>query len=226
MLHILIPDSARQNGHVNSGGVRVRRETGWKVERYPQTVVGAKNPVPDLRNGLVRAALDIALAEGIDGVTVDEVAARTGVQPELVLQSFGSHDGLMLALLDVVLARTLDAERDLRTPDSGRGQLGDMVAAEMEGLREQAPVVELMFMFYFTRRDELYRARIREALATYRRAFESALDGVELRRGTDPSVMSSIVIAFLQGAAVQAIRDPDNFHPSEAIAAMRAMLQA
>ena len=131
----------------------------------------------------------------------------------------------MLALLDVVLARTLDADRDLRTAQSGRRQLGDMVAAEMEGLRRQAPVVELIFMFYFVRSDELYRARIREALANYRRSFESALDGVELRRGVDATVMSSIVIAFLQGAAVQIIRDPDNFQPGEAIAEMRAMLQ-
>jgi AcrR family transcriptional regulator len=203
--------------------VRVRRETGWKMERYPQTVAGAKQELPNLRNGLVRAALGIALEDGLDGVSIDEVAAQTNVPPAQILQNFGSHDGLMLALLDVVLARTLDAERDLRTPDSGRRQLGDMVAAEMEGLRNQAPV--LVFMFYFARRDDLYRARIREALSTYRRAFESALDGVEIRRGVDASAMSSIVIAFLQGAAVQAIRDPDNFIPGEAIAQMRAMLQ-
>jgi AcrR family transcriptional regulator len=208
-----------------SGSVRVRRDNGWKVERYPQTVAGAKQELPDVRNGLVRAALNIALQDGLDGVTIDEVAAQTSVPPAQILQNFGSQDGLMLALLDVVLARTLDAERELRTPDSGRRQLGDMLAAEMEGLRAQAPVVELVFMFYFARRDDLYRARIREALATYRRAFESALDGVEIRRGVDASAMSSIVIAFLQGAAVQAIRDPDNFIPSEAIAAMRAMLQ-
>ena len=205
--------------------VRVRRETGWKIERYPQTVAGAKQELPDVRNGLVRAALNIALQDGLDGVSIDEVAAQTNVPPAQILQNFGSHDGLMLALLDVVLARTLDAERDLRTPDSGRRQLGDMVAAEMEGLRRQAPVVELIFMFYFVRSDELYRTRIREALANYRRSFESALDGVELRRGVDATVMSSIVIAFLQGAAVQIIRDPDNFQPSEAIAEMRAMLQ-
>jgi len=195
------------------------------MERYPQTVAGAKQELPNLRNGLVRAALGIALEDGLDGVSIDEVAAQTNVPPAQILQNFGSHDGLMLALLDVVLARTLDAERDLRTPDSGRRQLGDMVAAEMEGLRNQAPVVELVFMFYFARRDDLYRARIREALSTYRRAFESALDGVEIRRGVDASAMSSIVIAFLQGAAVQAIRDPDNFIPGEAIAQMRAMLQ-
>lgn len=207
-------------------GVRVRRETGWRIEHYPQTVSDAKETAPNLRSSLVRAALQIALQRGLDGVTIDAVAAQADVAPALVVQKFGSQDDLTLALLDAVLARTLDAERDLRTsPDSGRRQLGEMVAAELEGLREQAPVVELMFMFYFARRDDLYRARIREALATYRSAFESALEGVELRRGVTASAMSSIVIAFLQGAAVQAIRDPDNFNPGEAVAAMRAMLQ-
>ena len=204
--------------------VRVRRETGWKIERYPQTVAGAKQEGPDRRTDLVRAALEIAVRDGLDGVSIDEVAAQTDVAPAQILQNFGSRDGLMLALLDVVPARTLDADRDLRTPESGRRQVGDMVAAELEGLRRQAPVVELIFMFYFARRDDLYRARIQEALANYRRSFESALEGVEMRRGVDASVMSSIVIAFLQGAAVQIIRDPDNFQPTEAIAEMRAML--
>jgi AcrR family transcriptional regulator len=208
-----------------TGTVRVRRETGWRMERYPQTVAGAKDAEPDLRNGIVRAAMAIAVEEGLDRVGIDAIAARTGVASGLIVQNFEDHDGLMLALLDVVLARTLDAERDLRTQGSGRKQLGDMVAAEMEGLRRQAPVVELIFEFYFARRDDLYRARIRDALSTYRRSFESALDGVELRRGVNAAVMSSIVLAFLQGAAVQIIRDPDNFQPNEAIAEMRAMLQ-
>lgn len=208
-----------------TGGIRVRRDNDWKIERYPQTVIGAKDDRSDLRNRVVHTALHLAIDRGLDGVSIEEVAEQAGVSPESVRQKFGSHDGLMLAVLDVVLARTLDADRDLRTAENGRRQLGDMVAAEMEGLRRQAPVVELIFSFYFVRSDELYRSRIREALANYRRSFESALDGVELRRGVDATVMSSIVIAFLQGAAVQIIRDPDNFHPSEAIAEMRAMLQ-
>jgi AcrR family transcriptional regulator len=207
------------------GGIRVRRENGWKIERYPQTVEGAKIPQSDLRNRLVHAALQLSLENGLDGVGIEQVAEEAAVSPESVRQKFGSREGLMLALLDIVLARTLDADRDLRTSESGRRQLGDMVAAEMEGLRRQAGVVELIFMFYFVRSDELYRTRIREALANYRRSFESALDGVELRRGVDATVMSSIVVAFLQGAAVQIIQDPDNFQPSEAIAEMRAMLQ-
>lgn len=207
-----------------SGPVRVRRDNGWKVERYPQTVAGVRDDRPDVRNRVVRAAVELALQGGLEKVGIEQVAQQAAVPSETVAQQFGNHDGLMLALLDFVLARTLDADRDLRAGETGRRQLGEMVAAEMEGLRRQAPVVELIFMFYFARNDELYRSRIREALANYRRSFESALDGVELRREVDASVMSSIVIAFLQGAAVQIIRDPDNFQPAAAIAEMRAML--
>ncbi len=41
--------------------VRVRRETGWKIERYPQTVAGARQAAPDLRNHLVRVAIYLGL---------------------------------------------------------------------------------------------------------------------------------------------------------------------
>lgn len=206
------------------GSVRVRRETGWKVERYPQTVIGAKEDRPDLRFQLVRTALEIALRDGLDGVTIDEVATAQGVTATAIIERFGSREGLMLALLDAVLARTLDAERDLRGSEAGRLKLGEMLVAEMEGLRRQAPVVELIFMYYFARRDDLYRRRIREALSNYRRAFESALDDSDVRGGMDATVLSAIVLSFLQGAAVQIIRDPDNFAPDDAIAAVRALL--
>ncbi|MDO7882818.1 TetR/AcrR family transcriptional regulator [Salinibacterium soli] len=206
------------------GSVRVRRETGWKIERYPQTVAGARDERPDLKAQLLRSALEIALREGLEPVTLDAVAAAEGVTPTAVVERFGSREGLMLALLDSVLARTLNADRDLGESDSGRRGLGEMLVAEMEGLRRQAPVVELIFMFYFARRDDVYRRRIREALSNYRRSFEAALDESDARRGVDARVLSSIVLSFLQGAAVQIIRDPDNFAPDDAIAAVRALL--
>lgn len=208
---------------MNAGPARVRRDNGWKIERYPQTVAGAKNDTPDLRNKIVRCALQVALREGLDGVTIDEVAQQSAVSSALITQNFGSHDGLMLALLDVVLARTLDADRESRTPTGGGIRLEQMIAAELEGLRAQAPVAELIFEFYFARRDDRFRGRIQTALATYRHAFEAALDGVELKRGMDASTMSSIVVAFIQGAAVQAVRDPE-FNPAQAIGSLRAML--
>ena len=201
------------------GRVRVRRENGWRVERYPQTVVALDADSVEARHVALRHALDIATRHGLDGVDLDTVREAAGTMPP-----YADREELMLALLDVVLARTLNAEREISAGRRDRLELGDMLSAEMEGLRRQAPLVELIFTFYFARSDQLYRARIGEALSTYRRAFESALAGVELRRGMTASAVSAIVIAFLQGAAVQIIRDPANFVPDEALAAVRALL--
>jgi AcrR family transcriptional regulator len=204
------------------GRVRVRRESGWRIERYPQTVVALDADSVEARQVALRHALDIATKHGLDGVDLDTVREAAGTT--LAAFPYQEREELMLALLDVVLARTLNAEREIAAGRRERLELGDMLAAEMEGLRRQAPLVELIFSFYFARSDQLYRARIGEALSTYRRAFESALAGVELRRGMTPSAVSAIVIAFLQGAAVQIIRDPANFVPDEALAAVRALL--
>ena len=204
------------------GRVRVRRENGWRIERYPQTVDALDGDSLEARQVTLKHALDIAIRDGLDAVTLDSVRQSTELSE--VAFPYRDREELMLSLLDVVLARTLNAEREIASGRRERLELGDMLAAEMEGLRRQAPVVELIFTFYFARSDQLYRARIGEALSTYRRAFESALAGVELRRGMTASAISAIVIAFLQGAAVQIIRDPANFVPDEALAAVRALL--
>lgn len=207
-----------------NGGVRARRENGWRTERYPQTVTPLDQNSLDTRHLMLTSAMRIAVSDGLDAVTPESVAAEAGIPDDSL--PFEDRDALMVALLDVVLARTLNAERDLAASTTGHLQLGDMLKAEMEGLRRQAPVVELIFAFYFARSDRLYRDRIGHALATYRRAFESALAGVELRRGMSVEATSSIVLAFLQGAAVQIIRDPENFIPEEALLAVRALLPA
>lgn len=204
------------------GRVRVRRENGWRIERYPQTVDGLDADSVEARQVALRHALDIAVRDGLDAVDLDTVREAAG--ESLAFFPYRKREELMLALLDVVLARTLNAEREISAGRRERLELGDMLAAEMEGLRRQAPLVELIFSFYFSGTDQTYRNRIREALSTYRRAFESALSDVELRRGMTPSAVSAIVIAFLQGAAVQIIRDPANFVPDEALAAVRELL--
>jgi len=204
------------------GDVRVRRENGWRIERYPQTVTALDADSLEARQVVLAHALRMAVDSGLDSVTLEAVKAASGVS--VAAFPFRDRDEMLVALLDVVLARTLNAEREIIAGNRERLELGDMLAAEMEGLRRQAPLVELIFVFYFTRPDHVFRGRIKAALATYRRAFESALAGVELRRGVTPSAISAIVIAFLQGAAVQIIRDPENFVPDEALAAVRELL--
>ena len=204
------------------GHVRVRRENGWRIERYPQTVTALDPDSLDARQVVLGHALRLAVGSGLDSVSLESVRNASGIS--LAAFPYRGRDEMLLDLLDIVLARTLNAEREIHAGTRDRLELGDMLAAEMEGLRRQAPLVELIFVFYFTKNDPVFRGRIGEALSTYRRAFESALSGVELRRGMTPSAISSIVIAFLQGAAVQIIRDPANFVPDEALAAVRELL--
>ncbi len=204
------------------GSVRVRRDNGWRIERYPQTVTALDTHSAEARQVALQHALTIALRDGLDAVDPD--AVRNAAGDSLTAFPYRDRNELMLALLDAVLARTLNAEREISDGQRDRLELGDMLSAEMEGLRRQAPLVELIFVFYFARKDQMYRRRIGEALSTYRRAFESSLAGVELNRGMSASAVSFIVIAFLQGAAVQIIRDPANFVPDEALAAVRALL--
>ena len=207
-------------------GIRGRRENGWRIERYPQTVQPVDQNSVDARHLMLGTAMQIAVREGLDAVTIERVADDSGVRADTTRLPFADRESMMVALLDIVLARTLNAERDLAGSTTGHLQLGDMLTAEMEGLRRQAPVVELIFAFYFARSDDLFRSRIQQALSTYRRAFETALADVELRRGMSVEATSAIVLAFLQGAAVQIIRDPDNFIPEEALVAVRALLPA
>ena len=204
------------------GDVRVRRENGWRIERYPQTVTALDADSLEARQVVLAHALRMAVDSGLESVSLESVRNAPGIS--LAAFPYRDRDEMLVALLDVVLARTLNAEREIIAGTRERLELGDMLAAEMEGLRRQAPLVELIFVFYFTRPDHVFRGRIGAALATYRRAFESALAGVELRRGVTPSAISAIVIAFLQGAAVQIIRDPENFVPDEALAAVRELL--
>ena len=62
-----------------TGGIRVRRENDWKIERYPQTVDGARDAGSDERNGLVHAALHLATEQGLEAVGIEQVAERAGV---------------------------------------------------------------------------------------------------------------------------------------------------
>jgi AcrR family transcriptional regulator len=68
------------------------------------------------REQILKAAYEVALRRGIDGLTVRAVAARARLSHGLVLFHFKRKDQLGLALLDRVLAMTLS----LRMPDEIR----------------------------------------------------------------------------------------------------------
>jgi AcrR family transcriptional regulator len=74
---------------------------------------GQKATEATRREQILKAAYEVALRRGIDGLTVRAVAARARLSHGLVLFHFKRKDQLGLALLDRVLATTLS----LRIPD-------------------------------------------------------------------------------------------------------------
>lgn len=66
----------------------------------------------ETRAALSRAALDLALERGLDGVTVDAVAARAHVSSRTFRNYFSSKEDAILALLEDVHRRVADAFGD------------------------------------------------------------------------------------------------------------------
>jgi AcrR family transcriptional regulator len=67
----------------------------------------------EVRGSLVAAAIDALRETGFAGASAREIAARAGCSQALVFYHFGSVNELLLAALDEVSARRLDAYRGL-----------------------------------------------------------------------------------------------------------------
>jgi len=192
---------------------------------------GPKLPEQERCDAILAASYQIALDEGLDAVTARRVATAAGISPGLVFFHFQSKDGLLQALLDVLLDGTLDALTDPGLAALAPwDRLERMVRGELERLVEHHAGVELLFAFYFSRRDTLFRDRIEASFGRYLAAFlpvcrEAAGQG----RGVDgPSGddLAATVVALIQGASIQAIRSPASVNPEALLTTIRALRTA
>jgi len=194
-------------------------------------VGGPKLPEQERCVAILTAAYQIALTEGLDAVTARRVATAAGISPGLVFFHFQSKDGLLQALLDVLLDGTLDALTDPSLAALAPwDRLERMVRGELARLAEYHAGVELLFAFYFARRDELFRARIEASFGRYLDAFlpvcrEAAVTG-DSAGGVTGEDLAATVVALIQGASIQAIRNPASVNPDALLATIRALRPA
>lgn len=184
-------------------------------------MVGRKIAEDERRRAILDAAGAQAAAVGLAALTVRQVAARAQVSPGLVFFHFGSRAGLLTALLDDLLTRTLDAAE----PAHLRGRpawtrLSSMIRTELVGLPDQRAQVELLFDFYFSSRDPGHRSTITRALLRYQEAFRPVCAEVVAGSPLDASALAATVVALLQGAAIQVIHTPHTFDPEALIASL------
>jgi TetR/AcrR family transcriptional repressor of bet genes len=184
------------------------------------------------REQILKAAYEVALRRGIDGLTVRAVAARARLSHGLVLFHFKRKDQLGLALLDRVLATTvsLRISDDIAAIPNPRERLQALFRHELGRLSAEPRRIRLL-LEYWARggHNAVIRGKISAELDRYRAAFrniaEEALRAEPGRFGKGtPAALAATAVSLIIGYPVQAMIDPDHFDLGEYLAAVQGML--
>lgn len=193
---------------------------------------GHKASEVERREQILKAAHEVALHRGIDGLTVRAVAARARLSHGLVLFHFKRKDQLGLALLDRVLATTLALTipnniEGIRNP---RERLQALFRHEVHRMSQEPRRIRLL-LEYWARgaHNAVIREKMSAGLDSYRRTFqqiaERALHGEpgRLSKGT-AAALAATAVSLILGYPVQAMIDPDHFDVAEYLAAVDGIL--
>jgi AcrR family transcriptional regulator len=183
------------------------------------------------REQILKAAYDVALRRGIDGLTLRAVAARARLSHGLVLFHFKRKDQLGLSLLDRVIATTLS----LMVPEetaiaSPRERLQVLLRQEIQRLSAEPRRLRLL-LEYWARgaHNAVIRQKISAGLDRYRSDFRGIAEEV-LRTGrgpvggATPVGLAAAVVSLIIGYPVQSMIDPDHFDVNEYLATAQGVL--
>lgn len=194
---------------------------------------GKKAPEATRRSEILRAAYRVAARDRLGGLTVRAVAAEAGVSAGLLLFHFESKDGLLVDLLDWMLAHTIVAGELHRRPPAGVAPstwLLAVVERDLAHLLKQQERIELFYDYWVLgTRHPVIRRLIRRALHRYRDAFRPAAAAVmaehpERYGGLTADDLAGVCAAFIEGCATQTILDPARFDAGRAMATLQALV--
>src|SRR5687767_1541394 len=160
------------------------------------------------REDILRAAYDLAAREGVEALTIRDVATRVGVSHGTVLFHFRRRDELIGAILD----RVLQATTELRIPEpvsglSGIERVHGLLRAEMERVSADPRQFRLLLEYWSLGvRHPSIRRHIVAALDRYRSALQRFVDPMVAGDG-----IAAVAVSLIQGCALQAIIDPKGF---------------
>jgi AcrR family transcriptional regulator len=169
------------------------------------------------REQIVAAAYAAAAKRGLRAVTIRDVARRARVSAGLVIFHFGTKDRVILALLDWVVANTvsLTVGPDIIAIVDPLDRLVAVVHQEMMRLGGEPSRNRLFFEFWGEGIwNRAVRVRMQRDLDRYREAIrpfvETAAAAYPERFGAvDTDSLTTAVVSFLKGCAVQSTIQPD-----------------
>ncbi len=183
-----------------------------------------KAPEGERREQILNAALTVAVARRLEGLTIRDVAREAGVSNGLVLFHFKSRDGLVRALLDWTLQQNsvlqLNASRRLPADDC----VGVLIREQCLWLSTNRARTELFFDFWVAgTRDPALRRGMRAALLRYRQTFRAVAAKAltkprRVKAGVTADGVAAAAVSFVHGCAIQAVMDPQHFELDTALA--------
>jgi AcrR family transcriptional regulator len=163
----------------------------------------------EVRTKILDAAEKLISKEGYHNTSMDEIVEESGLSKGAIYGYFRSKDELFLALQDRQLETSLKEIRSTFAPeDSAKTKLEkatDMVFSSLVGLSKQACRMNLEFAVAARAIKSLQRMRDRQFKTE--RDFVAGIinEGIktgEFRRDIDPDSLASMLIAMVDGLAL------------------------
>lgn len=194
---------------------------------------GEKFDAETRRRQILDTTLTIALRDRLEGVSIRTVAREAGVSMGLVSFYFGSKDGLLLALLDEVIARIYTY--GFETPDPTAApmeRLLPIVRNTVHLIATRTSDIQLLLDFWLrARQDNAIRERLQLGLAMFRTeatriAEDLIADDPARFDGITAEALANVTMSVIDGAMFQAVLFPGSLDENTFMQAIRAVVQA
>jgi AcrR family transcriptional regulator len=175
--------------------------------------------VADTRATLVAAAIDTLRESGFAAASARRIAQRAGCNQALIFYHFGSVTDLLVAALEEVSARRMDAYRALLSGNTSLAELADSARAVFEQDLDAGHVTVLVEMISGAQSVPGLAERVAAVLAPWRSFAEEAVRDVlaasPLGPVLPPEEVAHAVVAGILGLEMLASLDGD---PAAALA--------
>jgi TetR/AcrR family acrAB operon transcriptional repressor len=183
--------------------------------------------MPPVARALVEAAHRLLTEKGFRALSLEAIAREAGENKAMVRYYFGDKDGLLAALVDSLIRDNqvaVNAEMRALRPGPAR------IHTWTDGLRRVAADTDSFYALFNLVPHILESGRLRPRIADlydwYRSLnIEACLP--EAQEGDRAAVgLGALLTAVVDGIALQALLDPDDFDPSEAFRTLGDMVEA
>lgn len=186
------------------------------------------------RAELLDAAKQVIATHGVEGASVDAIAATAGRTSGSLYGQFGSKNGLVVSLLDVLGTEVAQLVREglasATTLDERLLALWRGVAGTSDAGRDWVRLEHELWRWATSTGDQevLRRLRVRQRAgrAGVAAVLRSWHDEGLLEQLPDAEASATAVLALLTGLEMQHRIDPDAVHDAAVVTALRALLGA